>query len=321
MALTYTTEQMIASVLLRARIPNTQADGTADDDIVRWLNEQLWLEVAPWLVGIREDYFVLTEQIPAVPNQSHYRIPVRAYGNKLREVKWRGSGDNPEDDVDLSYITRENLNRYNRFYQTSEPIGFFFENVDLVLVPERFGSDGSLILSYFFRPGDLVKTDRYAVITNIVGNVVTVDSAPAAFTTSLKYDIHSPESGAEVKTWDIVPSLIAANDFTFALADINGSKFGRKAIAVGDYLVEQKTAAIPAIPRDLHPLLAQSAAAAILHATGFVEEAREAERRLKEMYAVALDAFKERVEGEPESVVNLDSPWWGDISYNRNVYG
>ena len=117
-------------------------------------------------------------------------------------------------------------------------------------------------MSYFFRPGDLVTSSNYRIVegVNLTTKTLTLNSnVLATWTTGKKYDVHSAESGAEIKLWSASVTTASAKTLIFTDA-IDGSREGTAAVEVGDYVTLENEAAIPALPRELHPALAQAAA-------------------------------------------------------------
>jgi hypothetical protein len=320
MPLTWNTTELVARVKLRARIPGTESDGTADSDIVSYLNDAMDEEIVPYILSHREDYYVLTEKINMVANTSRYRLPKRAIVNKIREIKYRnGTGTSPNDDYDLPIIAREHLDRWNSNSGTSGPGGFYFEDVDIVLVPENLNASGSIIVSYYFRPSDLVESTavRKITVVNTSTKVLTVDSTvPAAWTTANKFDVHSPDSGGEIRMWSRSISDAGGVLVTFNDA-IDGSVVGEKQPQVGDYLALEGECFVPQIPKVFHPVLVRAAAASILRDHGDFEAAEAHEKFTDKAFSRYVRVFEDRAVGEPESVVNPDSVWYGGVGRNR----
>ena len=317
MALVYTTDELLTTVKARAKIPNTQSDGTSDADLLRWLNEAMDTDILPFMISLREDYYVLTEKIDIVNGQERYRIPKRALGNKIREIKYRNSTSTTDasNDIDMNFISREHLSSWQGSSNSTGAPGFFFEDVDICLAPSDFSGGGSLIVSYFFRPGDLVLLTEARRITAINAseqgiNQVTLDpDLPTGWTTSNLFDIHSQDSGAEIKAFSRSGSL--STDKIVFLANIDGTEVGEKMPIIGDYVTLENEIVVPALPKVMHPVLAQSAVCSILESMGDYEGGGYQRKILNTMFDRMLELFKQRAEGEPSSVVNPDSVWYG----------
>jgi len=311
MALIYTADELITSVRNRAMVPNTGSVATADSDILQWLNETMKLEMVPFLTRVQEGYFVVTELITAA---ARVRIPKRAIGIKLSELKYRPSGSGAEGDIDLSHISREDTQRFN-YSSATEPIGFYLEAVDIVLVPEGTAPGGNLVVPYYFRPGDLVSSTDYRKVTVVAGSIITIDSTvPTSWTASSKFDVHSQDSGAEIKVWSASASTVGGTSITFSTS-IDGSTTGTKAVAVDDYICLENNAAVPSLPLELHPMLAIATAAAILKSHGDFEGAGVLEGDLNRKMELASEYLSTRNDGEVKVISGAGSVWWGGTGY------
>lgn len=283
----YRASQIIDSIRNLTMLP-TQTEGTEDSDILRHINEALKVSVSE-LVSIREEYYIRREKT-AITSKVRYRIPHRAYLNKLRDIYyWDSSGDR----CFLGRIEPELLYRYNDS-TASEPVGYFVEGNDIVLVPDISSSfTGYIEFVYPFRPGDLVLSTTCRQITNVNTSTKTVtfgSDVPSTWGLTDEFDIHSQNSGAEIKLWDLTPSTCSGNQIVFNEA-IDGSVFGTTAPSVGDWVCLAEECAIPGLPRDLIPTLIRATALRLseaetdgaafqLHASHLTEEKR---RHLKAM--------------------------------------
>ena len=298
----FTTEDLIASVQRRISIPSDLAsEGKADTDIIDVLDEVLLDEIIPQILKYSEEYFVRTLTLTVDSSTTHYQIPKRAVGNALRDVFFQ----NGTDKRYLTLISREFLPFYSSTPVTV-PEGFYLEGNNLRLIPP--GSAGTLKVSFAFRPGQLVKAASYRKVTSVDSTTsVTVDSTvPTAWTTATTFDAHSKESGAEVRVFDYGASVVSGTGITFTQA-IDGSVDGTRAIEVGDYVVEAENAAVPAVPRDAHPALAQAAACRLLESDGDSEMLRAARQTLGRQLENFGHLFETRVDGKPQTIVNRKS--------------
>ncbi len=305
--LLYDAAALIESVVNRAHCPKTRSSGTDDADILRCLNEELRTRLFPKLLKAREEYNVYSERIALVASTTRYRISKRAGGNRYRKIFYvNSSGERRR----IHRASPELIDRYRS--SDSSPQAFYLEGNHIVLVPDMNASaSGELEVSYYWRPSDIVLVAETRIISavNVLTGAVTCSSAlPGGWTDALYYDIHGPDSGAEIRVFNIKPSAIATPIITFAPADINGSKFGKYVPLVGDYVCLAGECAIPALPAELHPLLALAAAKVLMQSQGDLEGAGAADTELKERLSEILATlFVDRTEGEPESLCNPHS--------------
>jgi hypothetical protein len=319
--LNYNVNQLIESVKSRIPISNTESSGTDDDTIRRHLNEAMSEIILPFLLRVKEEYLVKTVPIPIVSSQSRYPIPTRAIGNKLRDLMFRDNSTNPNR-IALARINREKLSELDGLATQSNASCFYMEGDHFVLVPTINATpSGTLEVSFFFRPGELVTSDYYRVITgvNLLAGTITVATTPTDWDTTLMYDIHGPNSGAEVKKWDLVASNVSGNIFTFT-SSLNKSEY-QDAVALGDYLVLANTSALPSIPNELQPVLIQAAVCKIAEARGD-EMWQLHNQRLKDMMDGQLFLIDDRVEGKNQKVCGgalLRAGRYSGIRTSRNI--
>lgn len=276
----YTTEQLIQLVRHRARLPNTSILGSTDADIIRVLNQRMHTTLIPGLMKPKEDYFMRMARVPLVSGIRRYKIPARAAGLKLQSLRYQDSNGNARK---LDRIEAELASEY--VSSSTTPAAFYVEGQWITLVPDVGSYSGYLLLGIFLRPGALVASTSYRTIAQVVSStVVTLASdAPTDWGGGTLYDVHSAESGAECKVWNRTLDDLSGTQVTFSEA-IDGSGFSDLPVAMGDYFVVAGTAAIPALPTELHVALGLLAAASLLmplnpeNAMAIQEEAIQAMR-------------------------------------------
>lgn len=273
MARKYTAEELIAQVRDEARIPDTASTGNTDADILNRINEFVLGYLSGLVMEVREEYFIRTTRTPLVANTSQYRLPTRAMYQKLRDVRYKtGSAGY----LPLAHATLASLDMGRRSLDTADvPGAFYIEGNYVTLWPAIGGGpEGSLDMAFYFAPGELVLSTATAVVTGVAGNEVAfaVDAMPTAWTASDLFDAHSPSSGAEIKVWDRKVTEVdhAGRTITFSEA-IDGSTFGDFPVEAGDYITLAGEAAIPGVPRELHPLIGLGAACSVLEDEGDLE--------------------------------------------------
>jgi hypothetical protein len=80
-----------------------------------------------------------------------------------------------------------------------------------------------------------------------------------------------------------------------------------RALVAGDYVVEAENAAVPSLPRDMHPILAQAAAARMLESEGDTEMLELARQTLARQLANMNHILESRVVGKPKKITNRNS--------------
>lgn len=318
-----TSSKLISSIKRRALLPTSQST-FSNSDFLELANEELSLGLLPSLLRLHEDYLLYTEEIELEDGVSRYSIPSRAIGNKLREVSFQDTNGNI---FEMTRIGVQDLPDYNTTYTTTVIRTFYVENNEIVLVPSIQGSaSGSLLMSYYIRPNQLVEEDRAAKILNIntTTGVLIVDVVPDEFSTadsngqSVRYDLIKSSSPFITLQAGIIPTAInsTTKEITFAPADLPTN------LAVNDYINFENECVIPQIPQDLHVVLAHRAAARCLEALGDAQGLQIANQKLAEMEQNTTNLIDNRVEEAPKKIVNrsglLKSGLYRKKLYSRN---
>lgn len=310
--LIYTSDQLLESIRNLGGCGDTRSTGNRDEDILRHLNEALREKILPELTIIREDYFIQRAQ--SSPVSGRVRIHARAAWNRLRDIYYRASSTSIPQQVDP--IGMDEIHLYS---QTGGPFGFYLEGNDIVLVGGA--PDASQIEQAFvFRPGDVVDVEGVRIITaldTLTQTITLDDDVPDDWEgdTTLLFDVHSPESGAEIIEWSMPVSSVTGTSIVFTGA-IDGSTFGRKPLAVGQYVVLEGEAAVPGVPREWIPLLVRATAARLAEAIADEVMIKAHGGVAERMTKLNVQNAEQRVESKPMRVSGRRGPlragrgWW-----------
>ncbi len=308
--LQYTAEELIAIIRTRGGFPSDNSQGTTDADLLGYIHTEA-LGLYGEICSIHEDYFTAVDRLTLVPGKK-YRIPHRAMFGKLRDIIGVDASKLP---YTIEPLNRESFPDVQTLAGAVHPSAFYVDGMYIVLVPTLNSADGYLDVSYLFRPGELVLSTACRKITSISGGQLTLASnVPSTWSTADKFDIHSGLSGAEPKNWSIVASGVGGlgteNKVTFTATDIDGTATHRYQAEVGDWLCLEEQAALPGIPRELHPVLAQAVVCRILERKD--KEAFLVSRaELTQMLSRVRSFLKMRTEGKPEQLQTYSSIFFG----------
>lgn len=293
----YTAEELISLMRLNGMLPDTASDGSQDADLLQHLNQAMLTELVPDLMKRHEEYFVTSRRFSVTSGR--LRIPKRAVGQKLRDINWLDGSDR----IDLRHLTREDLWLYDTS-SGSTPWAFYIEGNHIVFVPDA--ASGTAEIAFCFRPGQLVLSTETRLVTSVdtsAGTITLASDPPATWDSSLLYDVHSPNSGAEIKVFDLVVTDIEANVLTVTAADINGSTHGSYAVEVGDYVCLAGEAALPALPLEMHPVLALAGLVRYLEAAGDQEQVQTHSAQLNRALDRAVTYTETRVDAHPKKII------------------
>lgn len=288
-------DDLLNSIKLRAAVPLAQISFT-DTDLLNFATEEMELKVVPSVLSVREEFYVTTESIPLVSNQSNYKIPYRAIGGKVRFVYLQSSDSTL---VPLAQIAMERIPEY----QNS---GFYLQSDELILLPPITGiATGNLVIKYYMKPNSVVETSRGAQITaiNTLTGDITVDAIPANITTGSEVDLIQSRSNHKTKAYDLV--LNSANTVTKVL-NITPANLPSD-LSIGDFVCTAGESVIPQVPSELQVMVAQAVACRVLEAIGDTQGLANATAKLQEMEAKLFNVIANRVEAPGKKVVNSNS--------------
>lgn len=169
-----TSNQLISDIKRKISFPVAQATFDADE-LLAFLNEEMFISQVPSVLQYHEEYFVATKQIALEEGKANYPIPDRAIGMKLRDVFY------VDQEGNLSEMTRVN-SEDRAFFQsnlgTNESIHkFYVEGNDIILTPTTVTAPtGGLLFVYYLRPNQLVADER-AAISKYFTKTLTLDNS------------------------------------------------------------------------------------------------------------------------------------------------
>lgn len=171
-----TSSQIVDAINRKISVPVSQ-NTLSEDDILRFVNEEMMIAQVPSVLSFNEEFFVDRVTIPLVDNQKRYTIPERAIGMKLRDLFYQDSGGS------LHEMTRVSPDDQDYFSagvsgSSSNParMKYFLENNDVIMISDVVSPTGSLVMTYFLRPNQLVRETRAAIISSFLKKI-TVENA------------------------------------------------------------------------------------------------------------------------------------------------
>lgn len=306
MANSYSGEQLLVLTRNISGDPDTGALGARDVDILQHINEGIRLYLYPRLLQIREQYFLARERTAYVNGQAKYRLPTRALYNKLNNLFHVGS-DGQKEYIEM--LPSESIHARTSSSGTgSRPDGARLFGNSIIMLPEdNTAFDGNIEFEFFFQPSELaLEADCRQIATsgvNTATKTITLTADyPSDWVVGTKLDIHTPESGAEVKQWDLtIASLPASDQITFT-EEIDTTVFGRETVAAGDFVCLQGESARPPLPLNLHGLAARVGALHLSEAEGDVPMIQQHSQVMEAYFSENIDALEQRIEEKPRKV-------------------
>lgn len=301
----YTTTGLIEQVKVRASVPTSQTLFT-ESRLLGLLNDELLTFIVPFIMSVREEFFVVYRDGAIIDGQREYEIPARAIGNKLREVTLVSNGQEygrlvryqPERVIGIAGLPMNNGIPFN----TS---GYIMRNNSVYLIGPITGG-GTLRMYYFRRPGYLVATGDCAEVVSVDTNTntITCASVPPSWATGTSIDCVQglPPFDNTFEASSIVS--VAGNDVVVSDAS---------EVVAGDWLALEGNSPIAQIPYDLQQLLVQAAAVRVLETLGD-EKIQIAQAKLEGMKNGCLSMIANRVESEAKKVVPRHIGFGGNMT-------
>lgn len=229
---------LISALKIKGSFP-TSNDLFSTSDFLVLFNMQLKTDLTPLMLKLNEEFFIQYTDFTITQNDT-YRIPRRAIGAKIRDLKTvDGSG---------------NLTDINRLYEEDRSSGRsgYYMLRNSVELSNDFTS-GTLRMTFFTRPSTLVETTACAQITSINTGAVTavVSSLPSTIAVATVVDFVQNNNPYDLLSMDKTVSSVSGTTLGFSSLPDD--------LAVGDWICLATESPVPMLPDELHPILVQSA--------------------------------------------------------------
>lgn len=296
------TNDILRYIRRGAMLPNDTEETYSEQDLIDMINEELDINLVKMLQDVNEEYDVadLTYDMPGESDNYSLKIPTRATANKLRAVKLVDSSGNL---LDLTRVTLDSISDYpdngNVFHvqgdevkflsgttNTTDQVRMYYHLNQSTLVPD----DEVGIISTISSPYDtVIDTETVSVID------ITFAEMPSDYASTPLFDFVMVKSPNKILALDKAYTAInpATNTITFRASDIPDR------IAVGDIVAAAEETIYPAVPSEMHPVLAMSVVVRICEFQGDELMAKQAADRYEKMKNNVLSLLDNRVEGSP----------------------
>lgn len=303
MSIDYSVNSLLASVKQRSMNADNQ-NLLSDEDIVRIASEELQGSLLPYILSVKQEYYVTNQDQTYVPGTTRYNIPQRATGTKLRDVMLV---DNMGNEVLLNFVNEEDMK--SSWAYAPYQFGFVMTDYSINLVLGNNLGSGTysyVRLKYFRRPNTLCTTGvsgnaGQVVSFNPGAKTITLDFAPTTWTTATQFDIINSMPPFQSRADDQAISMIAGFVLTF-VNDLPSN------LAVGDWVSEANFSPIPQMPVECHRVLEVLTAARILQYTG--DPAFSVMQAMAEsMKRDLIQVLSPRVDGSPQKIPIRNRLW------------
>jgi hypothetical protein len=290
----YTTTEFLEGVKDRCNFPSGST--VTDAKLLGWADQECKSRLLPEIISKRENYLVADYTTTITSGVSSYRIPPRAFGQKLVDVVITAADGRERS---LAWLEDDDVSRFT--LTTGNPSHFKVENNSVILFPTPNTSVETLSLKHNRRPSALVATSAAGMVSTVAAGVVTfATSRPSTFGVTQtpnfqKYDLVLGTPGHECLAIDISVSAVGASTVTIPTASA-------ALLTYGDYICLAEQTPVPQVPPDIVPVLEQMTAVRYLESKGDLDMLMAANNRLRELVNYAGITLSPRVERESRKI-------------------
>jgi hypothetical protein len=280
----FTSTGLIAQIKRRALIPTSQ-NLFSDSDLIAMLNEELQNRVIPYILAVREDYFLTYNEYTQNGSTTEIDIPKNAIGNKINQVNIYTASS---DDSFFASVPRLTVSQINDYYG-----GYYIQGSKIKIFPQAITS-GQLRIYYYRRPSEIVATSRTAIISTVNTNtsIVCSTNLPANITTGSSIDIVSNE-----QPWDTITERTAGTVLNATLDLIDTTD-----IETGFYVASRGESPFAQIPQDTIPLLIQAVVVRMMEYMGDTNGLQAALLTYAQMESDNRNLITPRVDAQPKKI-------------------
>lgn len=301
----YTVEDLILNIKRRCSVPTSQLTYT-EEDFALLANDEMQDEVVPLIMSTREEMFVEFYDI-ATPSDRVIPFPTNTVGNKIRSVCYIQQAS-PLVLVNLPRIDLDVVAGVG-FANRATLAGFYIQGNDLVLYPNTSVPVGTNIRIYFYkRTLVLASPSNYGRIVSIDenNNTVVLSFLPSSW--DIGTELNAVSQTTPFQTLNSTLEVVNISSPSVILNNVDD-------LTVGDYISERGFSAIPQIPIESHPYLAQLTAAKALEGLGDREGEKSALAKAEKLKQSLLILISQRVDGSVKKIMNPS----GGLRFNANI--
>lgn len=286
-------DETIAGLKRRANIPTSSESWTAAD-FRAYANDSMRGYIFPLLRRLAEEHFVAVFDTTVTSGTAAYRVSYRALGEALRDVMISdGAGG-------FNSLVRDEPHRLSQSGYAGQVGNFYVQDDKIVLYPTPNNSTDTLRLKAMVRPNKLVAASGVYKVTVVGATTLTVTPLDTSVTANAQTTL-----GAS-PTIDIIKGQPGFRHIALDLAatiSTNTVTCTTTGVSIGDYVCTAEESPVAQLPAELHPLLAQDIACAVLRASNSPAlGVATAERDRLE--AIATGLFSPRTQNQARVIVN-----------------
>lgn len=270
------------------------------DQLLAFINSIVQLDIVSLIDTTNQEYFVRTVDVPIVASQSRYRIPYRAMGRTLRDLKYHDTDSSNERFQNMILIDPTDLQFYTVGYKNYA--AFYFKGDSVILVPDvpaSVSATANLQMWYKLKPNSPCLLEDSATVVSVASNTVTVNQVPSNLSTGSLIDFIQGREGCDIYDFDKTITNIAGSTLTFAVGDVPSE------LQAGDYIsLAQTSPVINMIPDECQPLIENKSAKLLLASIGDMAGSTQFDTWIKDMETMIQKMVEPRTDGNPQVIFN-----------------
>ncbi len=282
-----------------------------------FLNDIVRLEMVSLIDRVSQEFFVRPVLIPIVASQNEYRIPYRAMGRTIREIKWFDSSSTAYRNMPL--LKLEDVHSYGNLGQTGSYYGFYMMGDKIVLVPDVPDSvpdTYNLKVWYKLIPSYPCAASNSALVVSVSDPDVVVSTVPSNLAIGSVIDFIQGDAGCEIIEMDKTITNISGTTITFGPGVVPSS------LAAGDYIsLKQTSPVMNMIPDECQGLVENRLAQLVLKSLGDEVGAQAIDSDIKNQTDSILKMIAPRVIGEPQIIISRNNLTRGGRNWSNWFYG
>ncbi len=268
--------------------------------LLSFINSVVQLDIVSLIDTTNQEFFVRTVDVPLVANQSRYRIPYRAMGRTLRDLKYHDSDTGNERFSNMILINPTDLQFYQVGYRNYA--AFYFKGDSVIVVPDvpaGISATANLQMWYKLKPNAPCSLDDSATVVSVSGDDVTVNQVPSNLITGSLIDFIQGREGCDIYDFDQTITNIAGSTISFGLGVVPSE------LQAGDYIsLAQTSPVINMIPEECQPLIENKTTKLLLASIGDMAGSTQFDSWISDMETMIQKMIEPRTDGNPEVIMN-----------------
>lgn len=307
MAQTFTNDELLDNIRLRALLPQSQNLYTPER-LLMLANDELQTIIFPMIMSIKGDYFVNVDT-QTMTTSLTYPIPGDAVGIKVKDVYWRDPNwsSNHEDQL-IPLINYQDLT--NQAAGLFNYLSYYIMGNDVHLTNVRQGQ--SLRIRYYKRASKLIPNDEGAKIVNTDTADIIVNSIPSTWAVGDVLTLTNAFPPFETVTTTLEITGITQPNILNLLQTDPDEPILEDEDLIGNWLTQADETVIAQITPEAHPILAQSVAVKCLEGMndpGLVAS----QAKFQQLYQAFIDTMCPRTDGQAKKIIQRN----GTLLWNK----